>query len=130
MISCCETPGNRLDHEFFDEPCEVVRHEPQHFAAAGLSWASFVTPMAVIQDSKSLEERGHVLQTDGLGLSADRITSKAGIDNETRLGFRSSQAMWKPFPGFGDSPRLISIAHRPWPGVSKSRSISAPAAVR
>ena len=27
MISCYETPGNRLDHEFFDEPCEVVSRE-------------------------------------------------------------------------------------------------------
>ena len=70
-------------------------------------------------------------ETVDTALEFAKNCGKDAVAVKDRAGFRSSRALWNPLLGVADTPRLISMAHRPYfPGKPKRRSISAPAEVR
>ena len=71
------------------------------------------------------------LETDSLDLLVERIAFIAGIDDEGSGRLEVGATVVETLPSAAVNPRLISIAQIPSPpGNSKTRSISAPAAVR
>lgn len=87
-------------------------------------------PTRVLENSTVLERREHrrhLTDADHLHAEADALAFATEVHHKRRAGFNILAGhLEAPFRR-ADEPSLISIAHRPWPGMSSNRTRPIPA---